>query len=88
MTGYALLLFGIGVWFAGRRSPNATTRHALNRVMAVLLLQGVLGIVTVIYGAPWHIAIAHQLLAVLLWVMILRARFHAAYPTATSVRGT
>ena len=47
----------------------------------------VMGVMTVLYGAPWQVAIVHQLLAVALWVLILRARFLSAYPVATSVRG-
>jgi heme a synthase len=87
MAGYLLFAFGIVVWLRGRRSPNAATRFAFNAVMAVLALQVVLGIVTVIYGAPVQIAIVHQLGAVLLWVLILRARFLAQYPLPQSLRG-
>ena len=54
---------------------------------AALLVQMVLGVVTVLYAAPLYMAIQHQLVAVLLWALILRARFLAAYPIATSVRG-
>ena len=86
MTGYALLVFGVAVWVVGRRSPHARTRFAYNAVLAALLLQITLGVVTVLYAAPWHIAIAHQALAVVLWVLILRARFLSAYPIAGSVR--
>ena len=86
VSGYVLLLFGIGVWIAARRSAYPRTRFAFNAAFAALLLQVVLGIVTVLYAAPWHIAILHQALAVVLWVLILRARFLAAYPIATSVR--
>ncbi len=32
------------------------------------------------YSAPWQIAIVHQFGAVVLWVLILRARFLARYP--------
>jgi len=46
------------------------------------------GIVTVLYAAPVHIALVHQALAVILWVLILRARYLSAYPIATSLRGT
>jgi heme a synthase len=85
-VGYLLLLFGIGVWIVGRRSPHRRTRFAFNAVMAALALQVALGIVTVLYAAPWHFAILHQLLAVLLFVLILRARFLSGYPLATSIR--
>ena len=56
-------------------------------MMSFMFLQVVLGIATVIYSAPVHIAIVHQLGAVVLWVLILRARFLAAYPLPQSVRG-
>ena len=88
MVAYALLVFGVVVWLRGRRSANADTRFRFNAVFAALALQVVLGIVTVIYGAPWQIAILHQVLAVILWVLILRARFGARYPVRQSIRGS
>ncbi|MDC0343490.1 COX15/CtaA family protein [bacterium] len=87
VTGYLLLIFGVIVWLRGRKSAHEKTRFAFNAVMSVLALQIVLGIVTVLYGAPWQIAIAHQVLAVVLWVLILRARYLSAYPVATSIKG-
>lgn len=87
MSGYLLLAFGIVVWLRGRRSAHGTTRGAFNAVLAVLLLQMLLGIVTVLYIAPWHLAITHQFVAVMLWVLILRARFLSLYPRAQSIRG-
>ncbi|WP_370302899.1 heme A synthase [Pseudooceanicola sp.] len=87
ISGYLLLIFGLVVWLKARRSANPHTRFAFNAVTAALLVQMVLGIVTVLYVAPLHLAILHQLVAVLLWALILRARFLAAYPIATSVRG-
>ncbi|WP_371038991.1 heme A synthase [Rhodosalinus sp. FB01] len=86
MAGYALFLLGLVAWWRYRRSANAATRFSMNAVLAILSLQVVLGIVTVIYGAPWHLAIVHQFGAVVLWVLILRARFMALYPVAQSVR--
>ena len=87
MAGYALFAYGIFVWLRARRSANGQTRFAFNAVIAVMLVQMVLGIVTVIYSAPWQIAIVHQLGAVVLWALILRGRFLAQYPLAQSVRG-
>ncbi|AXI54759.1 Heme A synthase (plasmid) [Pseudoseohaeicola sp. NH-UV-7] len=86
IAGYLLLVFAVIVWLRGRKSAHATTRFAFNAVMAALSLQMVLGIVTVLYGAPWQVAILHQLLAVALWVLIHRARYLSAYPVATSLR--
>ncbi|CAN0154020.1 unnamed protein product [Chrysoparadoxa australica] len=88
LAGYLLLIFGIVVWRRARRSPNGDTRFRFNAVLAALLLQVALGIVTVVYSAPWQIAILHQLGAVALWALILRARFAARYPAPQSVRGT
>lgn len=87
MTGYLLFVFAVVVWNRGRRSAHAATRFAFNAAFAAMSLQVVLGIVTVLYGAPWQVAILHQLAAVLVWTLILRARFLSAYPIATSVRG-
>ncbi len=87
MTGYLLLIFGIVVWLRGRRSAHALTRGAFNFAFLALCLQVVLGIMTVLYVAPWQLAIAHQILAVILWVLILRARFLSQYPVIKSVRG-
>lgn len=87
LAGYLLAAFAVVVWARARKSPNAATRLAFNAVLAAMALQVVLGIVTVLYGAPVQIAIVHQLGAVVLWVLILRGRFLAQYPLTRSVRG-
>ncbi|GGH25142.1 cytochrome c oxidase assembly protein subunit 15 [Cribrihabitans marinus] len=86
VSGYLLLIFGIVAWMRGRHSAHARTRFAFNAVFAALSLQILVGIATVIYAAPWQVAIVHQLIAVLLWSLILRARFLSAYPVSTSLR--
>ncbi|MEM7733023.1 MAG: heme A synthase [Pseudomonadota bacterium] len=85
--GYLLLAYAIFVWWRSRRSAHTATRRAFSVMMMALIAQMVLGIVTVLYGAPWYIAIFHQLLAVALWVLILRARFQGQYPVTQSIRG-
>ncbi|MDP5085005.1 MAG: COX15/CtaA family protein [Yoonia sp.] len=87
MAGYLLFAFGIFVWLRARKSANGHTRFAFNAIIAVMVLQVVLGIVTVIYSAPWQLAIIHQLGAVILWALILRGRFLAQYPLPQSIRG-
>ena len=87
MAGYFLFLFTMFVWVRARRSANDKTRFAFNAVMALMLLQLVIGIVTVIHSAPWQIAIVHQLTAVILWALILRARFLAQYPIPQTIKG-
>ncbi len=88
MTGYLVLAFGLFVWWQGRRSPHRRTQAAFNMTAALLGLQVVIGVATVIHSAPVALALLHQLGAVALWVVILRARFLAQYPIATSIRGT
>jgi cytochrome c oxidase assembly protein subunit 15 len=87
MAGYVLMIFAIVVWRVARKSGNTQVRFGFNAVLAMVFFQMVLGIVTVMYSAPWQIAIVHQLGAVVTWVLILRARFMAGYPAVQSVRG-
>ncbi|MDJ0860122.1 MAG: COX15/CtaA family protein [Dinoroseobacter sp.] len=87
MVGYVLVLLAIGVWVVSRRSPNALTKRAYDWMGVMLFGQIVLGIVTVLNAAPWTWAIAHQFGAVVLIVLILRARFLARYPKTVSIRG-
>ncbi|KQB98526.1 heme A synthase [Loktanella sp. 1ANDIMAR09] len=87
MVGYALFAYTIFVWTRARRSANDTTRFTFNAIMAVMTLQVVIGIVTVMYSAPWQIAIMHQLVAVILWALILRGRFVAQYPVPQIIKG-
>lgn len=87
LTGYLLLAFSVMVFLRGRRSANGATRVAFKAAFVALLAQIVMGVMTVIYGAPWQVAIVHQVLAVLLWVLILRARFLSLYPQVQSIRG-
>lgn len=86
-VGYLLFIYGVVVWLRGRKSAHASSRFAFNAMFIALAVQVVLGIVTVLYAAPWQVAIVHQLMAVALWVLILRARFQSSYPIATSLRG-
>jgi cytochrome c oxidase assembly protein subunit 15 len=86
MSGYLLLVLALVAWRRGRASPNTATRFAFNAMLAMMLVQIVIGIVTVLYSAPVHIAILHQVGAVVLWVLILRARYLARYPLPQSVR--
>jgi cytochrome c oxidase assembly protein subunit 15 len=51
-----------------------------------LLFQAVLGIATVMHGAPLALGLAHQLGAVVAWVLIIRARHLARYPVVQSIR--
>ncbi|MGQ0566294.1 MAG: heme A synthase [Gemmobacter sp.] len=86
MSGYVLFAFGVVVWLRGRQSSHRATRGAFHAVMAMLVVQMGLGIAAVLTGAGLHAAIAHQGGAIILWVLVLRARFHSQYPVAGSIR--
>ena len=88
MAGYALLALGALTWVLAGGSRHRATRGAHDMMMAVLALQVGLGIATVMLGAPMELAVAHQLLGVVLWTAVLRARFLARYPLVeSSIRG-
>lgn len=86
VSGYVVFAFTLFVFWRARRSAFVATRRAFGTVLALVVLQMVLGVATVLHAAPWHIAILHQLGAVALWVFILRARHQTAYPQSQSVR--
>ncbi len=87
MSGYLLFAFGVVVWLRGRRSAHRATRAAFHAVMAMLVVQMAFGIAAVMTAATLHAAITHQVGAVVLWVLILRARFHSQYPHGGSIKG-
>jgi len=85
--GYLVVILAIVVWFRSRASGNRAVRAAFNLAAGMALVQMGLGIVTLLWIAPLGLSILHQLGAVLLWTLILRARFAAGYPAQQSVRG-
>ncbi|MCB2136159.1 MAG: COX15/CtaA family protein [Rhodobacteraceae bacterium] len=87
LAGYLLFGFGLFVWLKGRRSAHPRTARAFDWVAVMLFGQAVLGIITVLHGAPLHLGLAHQMGAVALWVLVLRARFLSQYPSVQSIRG-
>jgi cytochrome c oxidase assembly protein subunit 15 len=80
LVGYLLFVLGLLAWLRSRRSALGNIRGAFAAMMAMLALQVVLGIVTVLHGAPLPLAILHQLGAVALFALVVRARFAALYP--------
>ncbi|WP_062560713.1 heme A synthase [Paracoccus aminovorans] len=88
MVGYLLAIFALVVFLRARRSPHPQTRGAYLAMIAAVAVQVLLGIMNVIHAAPLPLALAHQVMAVALFTLILRARHHARYPYETSVRGT
>jgi cytochrome c oxidase assembly protein subunit 15 len=87
LLGYLVLVLGIVAWLKGRRSVHRKTRRAFDWMGVMVFGQAVLGIGTVLYGGQWHLALTHAIGAILLWVLVLRARFMAQYPIQLSLRG-
>jgi cytochrome c oxidase assembly protein subunit 15 len=88
MVAYLLTVFAIVVWLRARRSPHPVTRGAFTAMIVMVAVQVGLGIMNVLHASPLLLALAHQLGAVALFIMIIRARHHARFPFETSVRGT
>ena len=86
LVGYAVALMAVGLWMRARRSPHPVTRGAVLAVLVAVAVQLGLGILAVIHGAPLPLALAHQLGAVALFTLIVRARFHARWPVEASLR--
>lgn len=87
MSGYLLAVFAVVVWLRGRKSAYGATRVAFHLVAAVMAVQITLGILTALSAAQVQLAISHQITAVFLWVLIIRARTLAMAPVAGSLRG-
>ena len=66
MIGYTLFLFCLFAWRGSRSSGNLTLKFSFNLILAIAFFQMVLGIATVMYAAPWVIAIFHQFGAICL----------------------
>jgi heme a synthase len=86
MSGYLLFAFAVVVWLRGRKSAYRVTQSAFHMVMAMIVVQMAFGIAAVLTAAHVHVAITHQIGAVILWVLIIRARHLAQYPVAGSIR--
>ncbi|PTX55871.1 cytochrome c oxidase assembly protein subunit 15 [Litoreibacter ponti] len=86
ILGYILFAFGLFVWWRSRGAASRAVKQSFDWVAVMMFGQMVLGIGTVLYAAPWHLAIVHQFGAVVLICLILRARFMALYPPAQSLR--
>lgn len=88
LAGYLLVIFALVAWRRARGSGRRALRRAFDAAAAMCVLQAGIGVVTVMNAAPLALGLLHQLGAVALWVLVLRARFLAGYPPVQSVRGT
>jgi cytochrome c oxidase assembly protein subunit 15 len=67
MTAYALCLLIPAFWFSGRNNPHIT--HLLPILFSVLVIQFLLGILTLILSVPVPLASLHQANALLLFAI-------------------
>ena len=86
LVAYALVVLAVVAWVAGRKSAYRATRSAFHMMLAMMLVQALLGIWAAVSAAGLPMAISHQVGAVILWVLVLRARFMATYPVQGSIR--
>jgi len=85
ILGYFTFGVGLFVWLRARKSAVDSVRGSFSVMMVMMLAQVILGIVTVLYLARVDVAITHQIGAVILFVLVIRARFQAAYPVAQKI---
>ena len=80
LSAYFLLIVGIVTFVYSRKNPISFLKNGHTLLFTTLLAQIALGVITVIYGAPYQIAIVHQLLALFLWLVTIWICFETAYP--------
>ena len=80
IVGYFTFLLCILIWIQSRKSPFKVIRRKINLLVLVVIVQILLGIITVLYSATLKLAIMHQLMALLLFIVFIRARFEIIYP--------
>ncbi len=85
IIGYILFAGIIWLWFRSRKSGHAALKTWTTWVLVVATGQMLWGILTVLNGAPLFYAIIHQLGAVVLTFVLVRARYEAAYPAEQKI---
>ncbi|PZQ52240.1 MAG: heme A synthase [Rhodovulum sulfidophilum] len=79
-VGYLLVILAFVAWFRARKSALVSIRKGFAAPAHMALLQVALGVATVLTAAQAHVAITHQIGAIVLFALIVRARFLALYP--------
>ena len=85
VIGYILFAAIIWLWFRSRRTGHDRLKNWTTWVLVAATGQMLWGILTVLNGAPLTYAIIHQLGAVVLTFLLVRARYEAAYPTEQKI---
>lgn len=85
--GYLLVALALVALIRSRRSVHGVTQMAFVLAAVWMVLQSVLGVVTLLHGDPLALRLAHLGGALVLWLFLIRARFLARYPRVQSIRG-
>ncbi len=85
LAAYLILVVTLLAWWKSRASALVAQKSAFDWLAVMVFGQVVVGIVTALYAAPLQLAILHQLMAVAVFVLALRARFLAMYPPEQKV---
>lgn len=86
-VAYLLLAYSVVMLLKGRKSAHAGTRAAFTAAFIAVIGQVSLGVYVLFSGVQAHVALTHQIIAVMVWVLILRARFLSGYPIVDTIRG-
>jgi len=86
ILGYIVFVVALLIWIKSRASALTLVKRSFSLMLLAVLAQVVLGIGTVLYAAPLNIAIFHQMGAIIVVILILRAVFSATYPKVQSLR--
>jgi len=88
IIGYLLFVASFVLWIKSRKSGNISLKYSCNLVSTAIIFQMILGITTLLYAAPWYLAILHQFGAIITLLVILNCRFKIMYPFNQSVKAT
>ena len=71
-----IVAFILYIWYSGRKNNILEVqKNALNIIILLVILQIIIGVLTLIYAVPITIASIHQIIAFLLLMSIVYARF-------------
>ena len=87
VVGYIIAILIFYIWLKSRYLSNKKLKVFYTMTLIAIFLQILLGVITVRYAAPWHLAIVHQFGAIVLVSIVLKSRFETMFPSFQSVRG-
>ena len=85
LTAYLLFIVVSIIWWANRRNPYLKIRVATNYLMIIVVVQMLLGVITVLYSAPLSLASLHQFTAILFILAYINLLFKTFYPVSQKI---